>query len=153
MYEVIAYTDGGCRGNHEENNIGAFAYYLECNWKTLSYSEGHRNTTNNRMELMAVIECLKKLKMPCKIKIHSDSAYVVNAIKQNWINGWEKNGWKRKVGLRYEELKNDDLWKELYKLLNQHEVEMVKVKGHSNCELNNYVDKLLNEEMDNMEEM
>lgn len=150
--KVIAYTDGGCRGNHSETNIGAYAYYLECNNKFIHYSEGFKNTTNNKMELLAVIQCLKRLNRPCSVKVHSDSAYVVNAVKQNWILGWKKNGWKRKVNNKYEELKNDDLWKELYELLQIHNIEMIKVKGHSDCELNNFVDKLLNETMDKMEE-
>lgn len=148
MLNVIAYTDGGCRDNQSDNNVGAFAYYLECNGKETHHSEAHTNTTNNRMELLAVISCLENLRFPCNVKVHSDSAYVVNAIKNGWINGWKNNGWKRKEKNKLVELKNADLWERLYNLLQIHNVEMIKVKGHSDDELNNFVDRLLNEEMD-----
>jgi len=152
MKEIIIYTDGGARNNGSENNIGAFAYYLNYNGYEKSFSKGYRNVTNNQMELLAVIESLKILNQKCSVKIHSDSAYIVNAIKNRWIDGWYKNNWRRRSGTKYEELKNADLWKELYTLINFHEVEFIKVKGHSDCEFNNYVDELLNKEMDKMEE-
>lgn len=152
MANVIAYTDGGCRDNQSENNIGAFAYYLECNGKKIHYSEACANTTNNRMEILAVIACLEKLMFPCNVKVHSDSAYVVNAIQKGWINGWKNNGWRRKEKNKFAELKNADLWERLYNLLQTHNVEMIKVKGHSTNKLNNFVDELLNKEMDKWEE-
>ena len=152
MFDVIIYTDGGVRGNGSVNNIGAFAYYLQCNDRTKTYSEGHKNTTNQRIEVKAAIEALKALKFKCNAYIHSDSAYLVNAINNKWIDGWKANGWRRKVKNKFEELKNDDLWKELDEQLSRHNVTFIKVKGHSDCELNNLVDKLLNDEIDKMEE-
>ena len=148
MKEVIIYTDGGSRGNGQENSIGAYAYHMTCGEHEKEFAEAFKNVTNNQMELSAAIEGLKALNQPCKVKLHSDSAYLVNAINQKWINGWEKNNWKRKVGKKFEELANKELWQELYRLINIHEVEFIKVKGHSNCELNNHVDALLNKAMD-----
>lgn len=150
--QVTIYTDGGCRNNHLSENIGAYAYYLECENHSKHYAKGHKNTTNNQMELLGAIEALKVLKFPCEVKLHSDSAYMVNAINQNWIHDWANNGWKRKQGNQLKELKNVELWKELYSLIHKHKVTFIKVKGHSNCELNNFVDKILNEEMDKMED-
>ncbi len=152
MKNIIVYTDGGVRGNGNENNIGAYAYYLEWNGKVKTFSAGERNTTNNIMEIKAAVEALKALKMPCEVHIHSDSAYLVNAINMKWIDGWKRNGWRRKEKNKFVELKNRELWMELYDLIHKHKVKFIKVKGHSDCELNNLVDQLLNEEMDKMEE-
>ena len=98
-----------------------------------------RDTTNNRMELMAVIEGLKALKRPCKVDIYSDSAYVVNAFEQNWIGKWVKNGWKNSAKA---EVANSDLWKELINLTAMHNVTFHKVKGHADNEFNNRCDEL-----------
>lgn len=151
MKNVIIYTDGGVRGNGKEKNIGAYAYYLEWNGKTKMFSNAETNTTNNIMELKAAVEALKALKEPCNVKLYSDSAYLVNAINMKWIDGWKKNGWKRRERNKLVELKNDDIWKSLYELIHKHEVEFIKVKGHSDNNLNNLVDKLLNDEMDKFE--
>ena len=102
-------------------------------------SGGKKDTTNNIMEITAVIEGLKLLKFPCKVKLYSDSAYVVNAFNQKWIYGWLKNGWKNSSK---EPVKNKELWQELYNLTNVHEVEFIKVKGHSDNEYNNRCDEL-----------
>ena len=102
-------------------------------------SGGKDNTTNNVMELTAVIEGLKLLKFPCKVKLYSDSAYVVNAFNQKWIYGWLKNGWKN---ASKEPVKNKELWQELYELTKIHEVEFIKVKGHADNEYNNRCDEL-----------
>lgn len=98
-----------------------------------------KNTTNNIMELTAVIEALKLIKYPCKIKIYSDSAYVVNAFLQGWIYNWIKKGWKTADGKL---VKNKELWEALYDFTKTHEIEFIKVKGHSDNEFNNRCDEL-----------
>jgi ribonuclease HI len=102
-------------------------------------SGGEKNTTNNIMELTAVVEALRLVKYPCKIKIYSDSAYVVNAFSQGWIYNWIKKGWKTADGSA---VKNKELWEELYKFTKTHNIEFIKVKGHSDNEFNNRCDEL-----------
>lgn len=99
----------------------------------------NKNTTNNIMELTAVIEALRLVKYPCKIKVYSDSAYVVNAFLQGWIYSWIKKGWKTADG---SPVKNKELWEELYAFTKTHEIEFIKVKGHSDNEFNNRCDEL-----------
>lgn len=96
-------------------------------------------TTNNIMEMTAVVEALKQLKEECEITIYSDSAYVVNAFLQNWIKGWIANGWKTS---NKKEVKNKELWQEMLDLLNKHKYKFIKVKGHSDNEYNNRCDFL-----------
>ena len=105
-------------------------------------SGGKKDTTNNVMELTAVIEALKLLKFKCKVSLYSDSAYVVNAFNQKWIYGWMKNGWKN---ASKEPVKNKELWQELYDLTKTHEVTFIKVKGHSDNEYNNRCDEMARE--------
>lgn len=136
MEEVIIYTDGACSGNPGPGGWGSILMYKD-NKKEIS--GGKENTTNNIMELTAVIEGLKLLKFPCKVKLYSDSAYVVNAFNQKWIYGWLKNGWRNSSK---ETVKNKELWQELYGLTKIHEVEFIKVKGHSDNEYNNRCDEL-----------
>ena len=136
MEEVTIYTDGACSGNPGPGGWGTILMYNE-NKKEIS--GGKDNTTNNVMELTAVIEGLKLLKFPCKVKLYSDSAYVVNAFNQKWIYGWLKNGWKN---ASKEPVKNKELWQELYELTKIHEVEFIKVKGHADNEYNNRCDEL-----------
>ena len=136
MEEVTLYTDGACSGNPGPGGWGAMLMY-KGNKKEIS--GGKENTTNNVMELTAVIEGLKLLKFPCKVKLYSDSAYVVNAFIQKWIYGWIKNGWKNSSK---EPVKNKELWQELYELTKTHEVEFIKVKGHADNEYNNRCDEL-----------
>jgi len=136
MDEVIIYTDGACSGNPGPGGWGSILMY-KGNKKEIS--GGKTDTTNNVMELTAVIEGLKLLKFPCKVKLYSDSAYVVNAFTQKWIYGWLKNGWKNS---NKEPVKNKELWQELYDLTKVHEVEFIKVKGHSDNEYNNRCDEL-----------
>ena len=102
-------------------------------------SGGQKNTTNNIMELTAVIEALKLVKHPCKIKIYSDSAYVVNAFLQGWIYNWLKKGWKTSDGSL---VKNRELWETLYQFTKTHKIEFIKVKGHSDNKYNNRCDEL-----------
>ena len=136
MEEVSIYTDGACSGNPRPGGWGSILMY-KGNQKEIS--GGKIDTTNNVMELTAVIEGLKLLKFPCKVKLYSDSAYVVNAFNQKWIYGWLKNGWKN---ASKEPVKNKELWQELYDLTKVHEVEFIKVKGHSDNEYNNRCDEL-----------
>lgn len=136
MEEVTIYTDGACSGNPGPGGWGSILMYKD-NKKEIS--GGKKDTTNNVMELTAVIEGLKLLKFPCKVKLYSDSAYVVNAFNQKWIYGWLKNGWKNSSK---EPVKNKELWQELYNLTKLHEVEFIKVKGHADNEYNNRCDEL-----------
>ena len=136
MDKVTIYTDGACSGNPGPGGWGSILMYKD-NKKEIS--GGKKDTTNNVMELTAVIEGLKLLKFPCKVKLYSDSAYVVNAFNQKWIYGWLKNGWKN---ASKEPVKNKELWQELYELTKIHEVEFIKVKGHADNEYNNRCDEL-----------
>lgn len=141
MEEVIIYTDGACSGNPGPGGWGSILMYKE-NKKEIS--GGKKDTTNNVMELTAVIEALKLLKFKCKVSVYSDSAYVVNAFNQKWIYGWMKNGWKN---ASKEPVKNKELWEELYELTKEHEVTFIKVKGHSDNEFNNRCDEMAREEV------
>lgn len=136
MEEVVIYTDGACSGNPGPGGWGSILMYKD-NKKEIS--GGKKDTTNNVMELTAVIEALKLLKFKCKVSVYSDSAYVVNAFNQKWIYGWMKNGWKN---ASKEPVKNKELWQELYELTKVHEVNFVKVKGHSDNEYNNRCDEM-----------
>ena len=97
------------------------------------------DTTNNIMEITAVIEGLKKLKFACEVEIYSDSSYVVNAFNNFWIQGWIKNNW---INSSKEPVKNKELWQELYELTKKHKVKFIKVKGHSDNKYNNRCDEL-----------
>ena len=103
-----------------------------------------KDTTNNIMELTAVVEALKILKFKCNVKLYSDSAYVVNAFNNRWIESWKKNGWKN---ASKEPVKNKELWEELTK---KHNVEFIKVKGHSDNEFNNRCDELARKAIDTL---
>jgi len=134
--EVMIYTDGACSGNPGPGGYGAILFYGQ-HRKELSGCE--RATTNNRMEIMAVIKALEILKEPCKATVYSDSAYVVNCFQKGWIYGWLRNGW---VNSKKEPVENQDLWKQLWSLMSKHQVNYVKVKGHSDNEFNNRCDEL-----------
>lgn len=136
MEKVIIYTDGACSGNPGPGGWGAILMYHE-NKKEIS--GGQKDTTNNIMELTAVIEGLKALKFPCEVELYSDSAYVVNAFDKGWIYNWVKNNWKT---AGKESVKNQELWQELYELTKTHKVKFHKVKGHSDNEYNNRCDEL-----------
>ena len=136
MKEVTIYTDGACSGNPGPGGWGAILMYNE-NSKEISGAQN--NTTNNIMEITAVLEALKLLKEECNVKVYSDSAYVVNAFNQGWINNWQKNNWKT---ANKEPVKNRELWEELYELTNRHKVEFIKVKGHSDNVYHNRCDFL-----------
>ena len=134
--KVIIYTDGACSGNPGPGGWGAILMY-KGNKKEIS--GGMKNTTNNIMEVTAVIEALKCLKVESNVSVYSDSAYTVNAFNQGWIYNWIKKGWKTASG---EPVKNKELWQELYDLSKKHKVEFIKVKGHSDNEFNNRCDEL-----------
>lgn len=134
--KVTIYTDGACSGNPGKGGWGSILIYGDV---VKELSGGEDNTTNNRMELKAVIEALKALKSPCDVEIYSDSAYVVNAFTQKWIDNWIKNNWKT---ADKKSVKNVDLWQELLVLIKTHNVTFKKVKGHSDNELNERCDKL-----------
>lgn len=144
MEEVTIYTDGACSGNPGPGGWGSILMY-KGNQKEIS--GGLQDTTNNVMELTAVVEALKLLKFKCHVKLYSDSAYVVNAFNQKWIQGWLKNGWKN---ASKEPVKNKEIWQELYELTKQHEVEFIKVKGHSDNEYNNRCDELARKAITNL---
>ena len=144
MEEVTIYTDGACSGNPGPGGWGALLMYKNIKKEI---SGGKENTTNNVMELTAVIEGLKLLKFSCKVKLYSDSAYVVNGFNQKWIYGWIKNGWKNSSK---EPVKNKELWQELYNLTKVHEVEFIKVKGHADNEYNNRCDELARKAIKNL---
>ena len=136
MDKVIIYTDGACSGNPGPGGWGSILMMGE-NRKEIS--GGKKDTTNNVMELTAVIEALKLLKRPCKVDLYSDSAYVVNAFLQGWIYNWVKKGWKTSGK---EPVKNKEIWQELYDLTKIHKVNFIKIKGHSDNKYNNRCDEL-----------
>ena len=124
------------RGNPGPGGWGTILMWKD-NKKELS--GGVKETTNNIMEITAVIEGLKTLKFECEVEIYSDSAYVVNAFNNHWIENWKKNNWKT---ANKEPVKNKELWEELYALTKKHKVTFIKVKGHSDNEYNNRCDEL-----------
>ncbi|MBQ9371745.1 MAG: ribonuclease HI [Thermoguttaceae bacterium] len=142
--ETILFTDGACSGNP---GPGGWAFILRHipTGKELERSGGERETTNNRMELQAVVEGLSALKRSTTVRIVSDSAYVLNGLS-SWIKSWKANGWRRKVGSRFEEVKNLDLWQKLDELTALHNVEFSKIKGHSGHPENERCDELAVEE-------
>ena len=136
MDNVIIYTDGACSGNPGPGGWGSILMYKD---KKKEISGGAKETTNNIMEMTAVIEALKLLKYPCDVLIYSDSAYVVNAFNNGWIYNWYKNGFRT---ADKKPVKNKELWEELYGLTKVHKVQFIKVKGHSDNELNNRCDEM-----------
>lgn len=136
MKKVTLYTDGACSGNP---GPGGYAAILIYNGVEKEISGGEKNTTNNKMEMMAVIKGLEMLKEQCEVSVYSDSAYVVNSIEKGWVYSWKKNNWKK---ADKKEVKNIELWEKLLSLMNIHKVTFLKVKGHSDDELNNRCDRL-----------
>ena len=136
MKTFTLYTDGACSGNPGPGGWGAILCYGE---HELSLSGGEAHTTNNRMELTAVIEGLKKLKEPCIVELYSDSKYVIDALSKGWAWGWKKKGWvksDKKPAL------NPDLWDVLLALVQTHEVHYHWVKGHADNVYNNRCDAM-----------
>jgi ribonuclease HI len=136
MKKVHIYTDGSSRGNP---GPGGYGTILMSGEHKKELSEGFKKTTNNRMELMAVIVGLEKLNAPCEVEVFSDSKYVINAMLKGWIHGWRKKGW---VKADKKPLKNTDLWKRLYEAMQAHDVKWNWVKGHAGNKYNERCDYL-----------
>ena len=145
MKKVLIYTDGACSGNPGPGGWGAILMYGEVKKEI---SGALKDTTNNIMEITAVLEALKLLKEECEVEVYSDSAYVVNAFNQGWLDNWQKNNW-RTAGK--DPVKNKELWEELYNLTQKHKVTFIKVKGHSDNEWNNRCDFLATSAIKNLE--
>ncbi|MCA9730893.1 MAG: ribonuclease HI [Deferribacteres bacterium] len=141
---VKIYTDGACSGNPGPGGWGVLLQFGEHSKELAGYEA---NTTNNRMEIQAVIEGLQALKESCTVKLYSDSAYVVNTFKQGWLINWKRNGWKRGPR-KNEQVQNEDLWRILDNLVQNHEVEFIKVQGHAGHEFNERVDRLAVEQIE-----
>jgi ribonuclease HI len=133
---VIVYTDGACSGNPGPGGWAALLVH-GANERVLTGAEGH--TTNNRMEMTAVLEALRALKRPSAVRVHTDSAYVQRAFAQGWLANWQRNGWKT---ASKKPVENQDLWQELLRASEPHQVEWVKVKGHAGNPDNERVDGL-----------
>ena len=136
LKQVEIYTDGACSGNP---GAGGWAAILSYKSVEKEISGGELETTNNRMELLAIINGLKTLKEKCSVKVYSDSQYAVSAFNEGWLNNWIMAGWRT---ADKKPVKNEDLWKELVELTNAHSVEFIKVKGHADNVKNNRCDEL-----------
>ena len=136
MKRIQLYSDGACSGNP---GPGGYGVILKYNEHEKEFSAGYKLTTNNRMELMAIIVGLESLKEKCKVDVFSDSKYIVDAVNQGWALKWEANNWKRN---KKEMAKNIDLWVRLLDLLEKHEVTMNWVKGHAGHPENERCDEL-----------
>lgn len=139
---VTIYTDGSARGNpNGPGGYGVVIHYTDSKGvlHKREYSEGYKKTTNNRMELMAVIVGLEALTKPCEVEIVSDSKYVTDAFNKNWIDSWVKNGWKTSTKAA---VQNQDLWKRLLEVKNKHNVSFTWVKGHDGHPENERCDEL-----------
>lgn len=143
MSEVIIYTDGACRGNPGPGGWGAVLTYGS---KKRELSGSEKETTNNRMELLAAIQALESLKRSCKVSLYTDSQYVRKGILE-WMDNWKKRGWKTAAR---KPVKNQDLWISLDTVLTRHDVDWHWVKGHSGVAGNEHADSLANEAIDQM---
>lgn len=142
---IKIYTDGGCRGNQSDKNIGAWGAYLVCGDKEKKISGFEENTTNNRMELKGAIEGLKCVNPKFYVELYLDSNYVLQGL-DSWINNWKKNNWKTSTK---KDVLNKDLWIELDEIKSKFtNIKLIKVKGHSGNYGNEVADKLCNDEMD-----
>ncbi len=138
--QVTIYTDGACSGNPGPGGWGAV---LMWQGEERTLQGGEKETTNNRMEMMAAIKALQALKRPCQVALYSDSAYLINAFSQGWLAKWQKNGW---LTSKKEPVENQDLWRQLLELAQTHEISWHKVKGHSDNPYNNRCDAMAVEE-------
>ena len=139
---VEIYTDGAARGNPDgPGGYGCVLRYTDAKGTVheKELSAGYQRTTNNRMELMAAIAALEELRLPCEVRLYSDSQYLVKAFNDHWIDGWIRKGWKRG---RNEPVKNVDLWKRLLEAKAPHQVTFVWVRGHDGHEFNERCDRL-----------
>ena len=136
LTHVTIHTDGACSGNP---GVGGYGAILEAAGQRRELSGGVGQTTNNRMEMTAVIRALAELKRPCAVDVYSDSAYVINAFNDGWLERWQRNGWRNAAG---QDVSNRDLWEELLELARPHRIRWHKVAGHADNELNNRADEL-----------
>lgn len=141
MTEVTLYSDGAARGNPGPGGYGTVLAFVDSNGTlhTKELSQGYECTTNNRMELLGVIRGFEALKHPCRVKVVSDSKYVVDAFNQNWIEGWLKRNWKN---AKKEPVKNRDLWERLLEAMRPHTATFEWVKGHAGHAENERCDEL-----------
>ena len=139
--KVTLYTDGACSGNPGVGGYGAILVHVDSNGikHEKEFSQGYKMTTNNQMELLAVIVGLEALKKPCNVTVYSDSKYVVDAFNKKWIDGWISKGWRT---ANKSAVKNSDLWKRLLEAKKSHDVEFIWVKGHAGHEYNERCDAL-----------
>lgn len=142
MRQVEIFSDGACSGNPGPGGWGAI---LRCDGKQREISGGEAHTTNNRMELLGAISALEMLKYPCKVKLTTDSKYVVDGVTKGWAEGWKRRGWKKSDG---KPALNTDLWDRLLGLLSVHEVEFCWIKGHAGHAENERCDALAVEQRD-----
>ena len=136
LKRVDIYSDGACSGNPGPGGWGTVLLFGP-HIKEMSGGEPH--TTNNRMELLGAIRGLEELTERCAVRLHSDSAYVINCFKQGWYRNWQRNGWRNAAK---QPVENRDLWEQIVALASKHDVEWVKVKGHSDDKWNNRCDEL-----------
>ncbi len=150
MKTIEIYTDGACRGNPDgPGGFGAVLRFTTGDGKVhqKELSGGFEGTTNNRMELRGVLEALRALKEPCRVNLHTDSKYIVDAFNQGWLNNWIKNNWKR--GKKKEAVKNQDLWEAIVEAKKDHDVTFTWVKGHDGHPDNERCDELATLAADN----
>ena len=139
--KVTLYTDGACSGNPGKGGYGAILVHVDANGvkHEKEFSAGYQNTTNNQMELLAVIVGLEALKKPCNVKIISDSKYVVDSIEKGWLDNWVAKGWRKSDN---KPVPNCELWKRLISAKKNHDIELEWIKGHAGHEYNERCDKL-----------
>lgn len=142
MKQVELYTDGACSGNPGPGGYGIVLRYKGIEKEFSGFAD---NTTNNRMEITAVVKGFKLLKEPCEVTVYSDSAYTLNAFLLGWIENWQQNNWKT-AGKK--PVLNVDLWQELLDVIKPHKVTWIKVKGHADNELNNRCDALARKQIE-----
>lgn len=136
LRKVTIYTDGACSGNPGPGGWGAILMYQDVKKEI---SGGEKDTTNNKMELLAAISALNLLKEPCEVELYSDSAYLINCFQNGWLESWKKKNW---VNSKREKVKNIDLWIQLDELSKKHSIHWIKVKGHADNVYNNRCDEL-----------
>ena len=147
--KIIIYTDGACSNNQEDNNVGGYGAVMLYKNHRKEIFGGEKNTTNNKMEMKAIIEALKLLKTySIPVEIYTDSAYISNCIKQKWYENWMNNGWRT---ANKKPVKNKELWMEIIDYMNKIEsIIFHKVPGHSGVELNERADELADKGVDSV---
>ena len=139
--KVTLYTDGACSGNPGKGGYGAILVHIDANGikHEKEFSEGYQSTTNNQMELLAVIVGLEALKKPCSVRIVSDSKYVVDSLEKGWLDNWVARGWKKSDN---KPVPNMELWKRLIEAKKNHDITLEWIKGHAGHEYNERCDRL-----------